>query len=260
MAERLQRITMVEEVIRNMLLLIETAKLQPGDRFFSERELVQRWGVSRTTIREAIKALVFSDVLTTRQGSGTYLNKLPDYLLDSYRTKESSIREASHDFEMRMEARFIFEEAVAKLAAQRITSDELEHLEQILQTMNTLIQSENFRGYALEDLNFHYHIVRAARNKYLMQAMLFYWHGSVAEWYVGFGIIPRLEETSFEQHQQIYLALKNHDEDLAVSLMHHHLEYCETEHVRYVRNTPPPSPEEVELLDETIQRFEKDTD
>ena len=40
MAERLQRITMVEEVIRNMLLLIETAKLQPGDRFFSERELV----------------------------------------------------------------------------------------------------------------------------------------------------------------------------------------------------------------------------
>ena len=133
MAERLQRITMVEEVIRNMLLLIETAKLQPGDRFFSERELVQRWGVSRTTIREAIKALVFSDVLTTRQGSGTYLNKLPDYLLDSYRTKESSIREASHDFEMRMEARL---ERVRRIKDENTEEDDKREPLKILKEEN----------------------------------------------------------------------------------------------------------------------------
>jgi len=69
--------------VEHIQQLVQSGELKPGDRLPSERELSRRLGVSRSTLREAIRALVVMNILVPRHGDGTYVSSLEPELLSA---------------------------------------------------------------------------------------------------------------------------------------------------------------------------------
>ncbi|HEX9362426.1 MAG TPA: FadR/GntR family transcriptional regulator [Candidatus Dormibacteraeota bacterium] len=183
----------------------------PGDRLPKESELAAELGLSRNSLREAVRALSQLRVLEVRQGDGTYVSSLePDLLLESTGF-------ISHlllgDTELELyEVRRILEAAAAALAAGRIDAQEKLELAQSLERMR---EAKNVEQLVEADVAFHAVIAKAARNAVLssllaslatrtMRARL--WHGREAD--------GALDETR-DEHRRIYEAILASDPELA---------------------------------------------
>src|SRR3954468_11157609 len=108
-----------DQIAQRLIALITERSLKPGDRLPPQRELAATMGVSRSSLREALRALAMLGVAEMRQGDGTYLTSLqPDKLLRPVglvlALSDSGLTEL-------FEARKLVEPGLAKLAAQRIT-------------------------------------------------------------------------------------------------------------------------------------------
>jgi len=74
----MNRTLLYEEVVEELYKLIDEQQIKPGSRFPSERELVQKWDISRNVLREAFHILENRGIVTSRQGKGRYLRILPE--------------------------------------------------------------------------------------------------------------------------------------------------------------------------------------
>jgi GntR family transcriptional repressor for pyruvate dehydrogenase complex len=132
---------------------ITAGQYQIGDRLPAERELAERAGVSRATVREAIISLETRGLVEVRVGSGVYVIAVPA-------TSNLPVPMNVEPFEL-SEARLLFEGEVAAQAATQITDVELANLERLLKEM----EAENRRGHGEEaDRQFHHAIAKATRN------------------------------------------------------------------------------------------------
>ncbi len=183
----------------------------PGDRLPKESELAAELGLSRNSLREAVRALSQLRVLEVRQGDGTYVSSLePDLLLESTGFI-SHLLLGDTEIEL-YEVRRILEAAAAALAAGRIDIQEKAELAQILERMG---EAKNVEELVEADVAFHAVVAKAAGNAVLtsllaslatrtMRARL--WHGRRAD--------GALDETRNE-HRRIYEAIMAGDPDLA---------------------------------------------
>jgi len=183
----------------------------PGDRLPKESELAAELGLSRNSLREAVRALSQLRVLEVRQGDGTYVSSLdPDLLLESTGFI-SHLLLGDSEIEL-YEVRRILEAAAAALAASRIDAQEKQDLAHDLQLMR---EARNVEELVEADVAFHATIAKAAGNSVLtsllaslatrtMRARL--WHGREAD--------GALDETRNE-HRRIYEAIMAGDPDLA---------------------------------------------
>jgi len=183
----------------------------PGDRLPKESELAAELGLSRNSLREAVRALSQLRVLEVRQGDGTYVSSLdPDLLLESTGFI-SHLLLGDTEIEL-YEVRRILEAAAAALAAGRIDAQEKQDLAHNLQRMR---EARNVEELVEADVAFHAVIAKAAGNAVLtsllaslatrtMRARL--WHGREAD--------GALDETRNE-HRRIYEAIMAGDPDLA---------------------------------------------
>ncbi|TMD99861.1 MAG: FadR family transcriptional regulator [Chloroflexi bacterium] len=190
---------------------IVTGAWGPGDRLPKESELAAELGLSRNSLREAVRALSQLRVLEVRQGDGTYVSSLePDQLLESTRFI-SHLLLGETEIEL-YEVRRILEAAAAALAAGRIDVQEKAELAQILDQMR---EASNVEELVEADVAFHAVIAGAAGNTVLtsllaslatrtMRARL--WHGREAD--------GALDETR-DEHRRIYEAIMAGDPDLA---------------------------------------------
>lgn len=118
----------VIDIVKN---LIASGELRAGDRLPVEKELAARWGVSRGSLREAVRSLAALGVLETRQGDGTYVTQLdPGSLL---RPLEfwADLQQVSQSAEL-LAVRRVLETESAGLAAVRLTEEELARLDDVL--------------------------------------------------------------------------------------------------------------------------------
>ena len=65
--------TIVDEIVNSVMDAIRSGEMKPGDRFPSERALAEQWSVSRASVREAMKALSYANIIVIKPGDGTYL-------------------------------------------------------------------------------------------------------------------------------------------------------------------------------------------
>lgn len=206
---RAPRVT--EEAIDKIRERIVNGSWGPGDRLPKESDLAAQLGLSRNSLREAVRALSQLRVLEVRQGDGTYVSSLePDLLLESTGF-------VSHlllgDTEVELyEVRRILEAAAASLAAGRIDASEKENLAQILDRMR---KADTVEGLVEADVDFHAVIARAAGNAVLASLLaslstrtmrVRLWHGRTAD--------DALDETR-EEHRRIYEAIVAGDPELA---------------------------------------------
>ncbi len=151
---------LTDAAIEKIRALILDGGLRPGDRLPPEAELSAMLGVSRSSTREAVRALVTTRVLDVRRGDGTYVTQLtPDLLLTGIGTAVELMQEESI-LEL-VECRRIIEPAVTALAASRATEAQKKAIHGELERMRGAEQHEDFVRH---DAQFHSAVAHAAGN------------------------------------------------------------------------------------------------
>lgn len=205
-----------QQVAERLTAAIRGGAHPPGSRLPSERDLAESLGVSRPTVREAITALEIQGFVSSRQGSGVYVN-------ESQPQGRGGRDLDVGAFEL-TEARRAVEPEVAALAATAITDAQLAELERAVADM----RRENDTGAAGEqaDRRFHLAIAEATRNTALVATVEHLWdlrHTSplcleMLSRARSAGDLPRIEE-----HLRILAALRARDSAAARAAMRDHL-------------------------------------
>jgi DNA-binding FadR family transcriptional regulator len=146
-----------EQVADRIAADIRTGRLAPGERLPSERDLARRLEVGRASVREAIAALQVAGIVETRPGSGSFV-------ADGAAERTREARDSSpSDL---LEARALFEPAVARLAAQRGRPDE--QVEALLAAMEQAAHDGDPAGWNDCDRRFHQRIAALTGNAVLL--------------------------------------------------------------------------------------------
>jgi DNA-binding FadR family transcriptional regulator len=148
------------EVVDRLKADIDSGTWKSGEKIPAEPELMKRYGVGRSTVREAIKTLAMSGLLKVQQGSGTFVN---NHFEDM--TIEQRLRRA--DFDDINAVRFLLEKEIVNLATQQHTEAQLAEIAANLERRKQAIQAENAEACAEADISFHMAIARASGNPVL---------------------------------------------------------------------------------------------
>lgn len=143
--------SVTEQAISRLRDLIASGELRPGDRLPPEQELAQQLGLSRSSLREAVRALVQARVLDVRQGDGTYVTSLEPSLLMSGVVFAMDLLQGDQLLEI-FEVRRLLEPSATALAARRAREADVERLRATVRAMRENTDAE--ARIAL-DLEFH---------------------------------------------------------------------------------------------------------
>ena len=154
-----------EEIVDQIKHLIAEGKLKPGDKLLAERDLADRFQVSRASVREAIRTLEMLGIIDIRPGEGTFVRGTEtDDIIRPLAMVLAVERNSLLDmFEMRR----IFETATASLAAQRATFEELDQIESMLANMRERLNLQDSEKGEEFDAAFHYAVAEATHNSLL---------------------------------------------------------------------------------------------
>ena len=143
-----------DKIINQIRSLIKSGQLKPGDRLPPERKLVEKFGVGRGHVRDALKKLEFYGILKTLPQSGTVVAGLGVKALEGLINNVLQIE--APDFYSVAETRILLESQAARLAAERRTSEDIIQLTKTLAEYRTKVEDDD-PGIE-EDLMFHLRI------------------------------------------------------------------------------------------------------
>lgn len=210
--------------------MILTGELAPGDKLPPESDLAANLGLSRTSLREAVRALTLLGVVITRQGDASYITSLgPELLLGALGLAMDLQREDT--MADLVGIRRVLEPAATALAATRITGDELDQLEAYL---SPRLGHEQPRILVELDWEFHHAITRACGNE-LLVALLDGLTAPTMRMRIWRGLsVPGILDRTLAEHRAIVDALRAGDVDLARSAATVHVAGVEA----WVRSLP----------------------
>jgi DNA-binding FadR family transcriptional regulator len=156
-------VAITDEAIEKIKEMIISGALSPGDRLPREADLAERLGLSRNSLREAVKALSLIHVLDVRQGDGTYVTSLePSLLLDAMGFVIDFHRDDTVlEF---LEVRRILEPAATAMAASRMSQQDVAELRGLLEQLG---ETPSIEELVANDLEFHRRIALGAGNQVL---------------------------------------------------------------------------------------------
>ncbi|MBI2171398.1 MAG: FadR family transcriptional regulator [Chloroflexi bacterium] len=158
-----RRTRLFEGVVAQLRTLIKEGRLQPGQRLLPERELAERFQVSRASLREAIRALERDGLVVIRPGAGTFVSEEGfDAAVEALAQRLLEERQALADI---TELRLILEPQIAALAAQRATREDRNHLLAMLKEQQRQIAAGETGAAA--DTAFHSAVAAASHNQAL---------------------------------------------------------------------------------------------
>lgn len=211
-----------ERIVHQIKKAILDGAMMPGDRLPPERELVKRFKASRISVREALKGLETSGLLTIKPGSGVFVAEatskpLSESLSSILRIQKASLNELT-------EARMIFEPPIAKLAAEKITAEDLTKLEMNIVETSKLIQSH--APTPAQNIEFHSLIAEATHNAVItlaMKTLLDVVKEMTLEMTEGFKKRAEISSHAVDYHQKILKALRERDAQKVYDLMLKHI-------------------------------------
>jgi GntR family transcriptional regulator, transcriptional repressor for pyruvate dehydrogenase complex len=219
--ELVERRTASAAAIEQIRTLVAAGTLVPGQRLPPERELSELLGVSRPTLREAVRALVAIGVLETRAGSGTYVTDLsPETIAGPL----AFVLDVNHRSLLDLfEVRLLLEVAAAKWAAARIDGDALDRLEHEVEALAAWI--EDVERFTDADIAFHRIIHESAGNDILLALMS---NVSVLDRQTRLLLSQerKAREETIPEHENILRNLRRRSPEGAARAMHRHLSVC----------------------------------
>jgi GntR family transcriptional repressor for pyruvate dehydrogenase complex len=220
--ETVHRGRVYEQVLKQLQEQIVTGRLKPGDKLPPERELAQRFKVSRSSVRDAIQALQVMRLVRSRQGGGTAVceisaDSLASPLSQALADRQGLISEL-------IEARKIIEPPLAARAAVNATKEEIDRLEEILRRQEE--KTRRSEPVLEEDSDFHYTIALAARNSVVRRMVDLLMDLLRASRSRGMQI-PGRPARSLAGHRRVLTAIRRRDPRAARAAMLRHIREIE---------------------------------
>lgn len=196
---------------------IITGELKPGERLM-EVKLAEKMGVSRTPVREAIRMLELEGLVDMLPRKGAHVAEL-------------SVKDIMDVLEVRAS----MDSLATKLAAERITDEEIKELKQIQVQFVSYADKDNLQGTIKKDVEFHELIYRASRNDRLLQIA-----NNLREQVQRFRVIYLKDYSSprnlIKEHEDICAAISERDLDLAQRCAQIHINNQEKVIIKAIKN------------------------
>jgi len=212
-----RRSRLYEQVADRLRAHIDVEGLKPGDRLLSERDLAERLGVSRTSVRQALTALEVTGIVEIRHGGGVFITEPPETVLPLL---AGALADEHEQLPAVMEVRQAIEAQTARLAAQRRVEDDIAVLDLALRRMQEANRAKEDPADA--DREFHDRIVAAAGNP-LLQMLWDQLSASVDKTRRASLARPGRPQASLKAHRRIRDAIAAGDPDAAAKAMLDHL-------------------------------------
>lgn len=201
--------------------LIEDEAYKPGDLLPSQRELAERLGVSRASLREALSSLSTLGIVHIQPGKGVFIKELP---VDKRQTDQlptwlfASQISAADTFQLR----FALEGFSASLAALALSSDELDEINDNVEAMRLELRAQAFEGAARLDFDFHCLIHRASGNQAILELLTSRSDIFLESQKLPF-IRPERAMETWQEHRRILRALSRRSPNAAQKAMQQHI-------------------------------------
>lgn len=220
----MEKQTLGEKTAQMLLEMIQKEGFGPGDKLPTEAELVESLGVGRNTVREALRILMSRNIVTIRQGSGTFISEKKGVVDDPLGF--SMMEDRRRLTEDLIQVRLMLEPQLAALAAQNAAEEDLQKLEQIKEELEDLIRQR-------KDSQFHEQIANCSHNQIMTNLV-----PVITEGVRMFAV--SVQETEYEQtlssHRRIFEAIRDRRGEDAKMEMYFHLMYNSN---RYRAETEP---------------------
>ena len=213
------------DIVLQIRAHIFAGNLVPGDRLPSEKELCEQFGLSRITVRDALRVLESQGLISIKVGAGGGAfvadpngASASDILTDLLRLQRATTKEL-------VEARLVIETSLVTFAAQRATRADLDAMQKAIAGARAGRDSGD-PHFTPHSVQFHIALAKASKNQVLFFTVnsfrsLFY---DTLE-----RLLPddRMAQRAIDDHQKILDAIAAHDADRAVQVMRDHLSYFE---------------------------------
>jgi GntR family transcriptional regulator, transcriptional repressor for pyruvate dehydrogenase complex len=216
--KRVTKISISDEIAKQIMDLISRGELKPGDHLPSERELCKDFGASRSSLREALRCLSIVGVLNARVGEGTsvaedgekFLRKIIEWRLITER----------HDIENLLEVRMALEGVSAANTARHATDEQVEELRKLVAKMRASLKDE--KTFAALDLDFHVAMAEASGNELVFDLIALV-RGQLLKALHKVLVVPHALPLALKEHAAIFGAIERRDPDGAREAMQKHL-------------------------------------
>jgi GntR family transcriptional repressor for pyruvate dehydrogenase complex len=216
---RVTKLSISEEIAKQIMDLIADGSLKPGQRLLSERELCGLFGASRSSLREALRCLSIVGVLNARVGEGTsvaadgakFLRKIMEWRLISEK----------HDIENLLEVRKALEGVCAANSALHATPEEIGKAKTLMAQMKAALKDK--KQFAVLDLDFHIMLAKASGNP-LLSDLISVIRSQLARSLPKVLQLPNAMPLSLKEHIAILDGIEHRDPEAARNAMHAHLD------------------------------------
>lgn len=215
--KKIKQKKIVDQVFDQLLAQIKSNRWVVGSKLPSENALAENLGVSRISIREAMKKLGALGIVEARQGEGSYIKEITsssykNMMFPIFMLNSNTVTEV-------LEYREIMEVGCMALAFDRFTQEQIDTLEQILIRMEKNVDDE--KSFAKDDLEFHMMIARATNNVLLINVSTFLFDllaVSMEKIVMSLGM-----QDGKYYHRLIFDAIVEKDKEKAVAYMQEHV-------------------------------------
>ena len=207
-----------EQIVQQVEESIQKGQLKPGDQLPPERELAEQFGVSRTAVREAVKALREKGLVEAYPGRGTFITDGTSYTIRQ--SLDRMMRNGNEGFAFLAEVRQILEPEIAALATTRADDEALEAMRKQVEIMDTA--KEDPDAFIEADLDFHLALAEAAANPIIL-SLIDSIVGLLREQRMGIFQVEGGPERGQYHHKKILQAVEHRDAAGAREAMKAHL-------------------------------------
>ena len=205
-----------EKVVEKLKASIADGELQPGDLIPSERQLMNDFGVSRSSLREAFRVMELLGLIESVPGKGRFVRhpKPPAEDEKNIRLEDSAVLEL-------MEARRILDPAIAAESAMRATSSDLTRLLRVLTSTEKRLGDPNQR--AQSDFDFHLALAEATHNFVFVNITRMNFDLIMATHDKIYNLLDD-KEAFLAEHREMYEAILDHNVELAREMASNHID------------------------------------
>src|SRR6056297_1687253 len=217
--EPIKKVRLSERVIEAIREMIVEDNFNPGDKFYSENELTKKLQVSRSSIREAVRILEATGLVTVKHGKGIFISDSMKQEMEAFsnwlKNNETGLLE-------HFEVRLIIDPKAAAASASNADANDIEKMEEVCIDFYHQTKENNTAGLIKCDEEFHRLLAKSTKNKtlyFVMKTMT----NSLSEGWISSLHVPGRTEKTVGEHKDILDAIKQGDPARAEQAMVVHL-------------------------------------
>lgn len=214
------RESLAQQLIKELKNFITKGEMKPNEKLPTEQALIEKYGVSRSVVREAIAGLRADGLVITRQGVGAFVHDKPRIILEQF--NPVTLQEILHILQLRGS----LETTAAALAAKNRTDEDLKIIKEKLDEFFRTVDRK--KNVASLDYEFHLAISVASANPYFSKLMKHFGAQIIPHSRIDLYRMPTDEyeflQSVKSEHEEIYQAIADQDPERASKAMHDHLQ------------------------------------